>query len=195
VEGPSAKPAELPLAPIAFGSLARYDPSVNLRSTIAIFIMSFIAGGCASSLRVPQQPGGPHERPGVVQPAEPEPSPGEKIVDIAEGMIGTPYRYGGETPQGGFDCSGLVFYSFERAGLKVPRTAAEQRKAAERVKREQLELGDLVFFRSSKGRIDHVGIYAGDGRFIHAPNTGKVVSYAYLDDPYYQKHFVSAGRF
>jgi cell wall-associated NlpC family hydrolase len=167
---------------------------VNLRITLAIFIMSFVAGGCASSLRAPQQPGGPHERGGFVQPAQPAPSAGEKIVSIAAGMIGTPYRYGGETPKG-FDCSGLVFYSFERMGVKVPRTAADQRKAAERVKRDDLELGDLVFFRSSKGRVDHVGIYAGDGRFIHSPNAGRVVSYAYLDDPYYQKHFVSAGRF
>jgi cell wall-associated NlpC family hydrolase len=174
---------------------AGYDLPVNLRITLAIFVMSFVAGGCASTLRVPQQPGGPHERPMVTQPAEPEPTAGEKIVGIAAGLIGTPYRYGGETPKKGFDCSGLVFYSFERVGLKVPRTAADQRKAAERVKREKLEPGDLVFFRSRQGRVDHVGIYAGDGRFIHAPNEGKVVSYAYLHDPYYEKHFVSAGRF
>jgi murein DD-endopeptidase len=174
---------------------------VNLRITLAIFIMSFVAGGCASTLRVPQQPGGPHP---ATRPAEPqlragesspgESSPGEKVVSIAQGVIGSPYRFGGESPKG-FDCSGLVFYSFDRLGVKVPRTAADQREAAERIKRDDLAPGDLVFFRSSKGRIDHVGIYAGEGRFIHAPNAGKVVSYAYLDDPYYRKHFVSAGRF
>jgi cell wall-associated NlpC family hydrolase len=127
-------------------------------------------------------------------PAEPTPTAGEKIVSIAAKYLGAPYRYGGDSPKG-FDCSGLVFYSFEQLGLRVPRTAADQRKAAERVKRSNLEPGDLVFFRSSRGRIDHVGIYAGDGKFIHAPNSGSVVSYAYLDDPYYQSHYVSAGRF
>jgi cell wall-associated NlpC family hydrolase len=168
--------------------------SVNLRTSLAIFLSAFIAGGCASALRVPQQPGGPHERARVITPAEAQPTAGERVVGIAQGFIGTPYRYGGDNPRG-FDCSGLVFYSFERMGVKVPRTAADQRKAAELVKRSSLEPGDLVFFRSSKGRVDHVGIYAGDGRFIHAPNSGSVVSYAYLDDPYYRSHYVSAGRF
>ena len=163
----------------------------NLRTSIAIFLTAFVAGGCATAIH--QLPGGPHER--VVLPAQVESTAGEKVVTIAAGLLGTPYRYGGESPRKGFDCSGLVFYSFEQMGLKVPRTAAEQRKAAERVTRDDLEPGDLVFFRSSKGRIDHVGIYAGDGRFIHAPNSGSVVSYAYLDDPYYRSHFVSAGRF
>jgi cell wall-associated NlpC family hydrolase len=168
---------------------------VNFRTPFAVFVLAFIAGGCASSLRVPQQPGGPHERARVIAPAELEPSAGEKIVTVAARLLGTPYRFGGDSPKRGFDCSGLVFYSFEQVGLKVPRTAADQRKAAERVKRSSLEPGDLVFFRSSKGRVDHVGIYAGDGRFIHAPNSGSVVSYAYLDDPYYRSHYVSAGRF
>src|SRR5262249_27998635 len=130
----------------------------------------------------------------MVEPAEPELATGQKIVTVAEGLIGSPYRFGGETPKG-FDCSGLVFYSFEKMGIKVPRTAADQSKAAERVKRDELEPGELVFLRSPKGAIDHVGIYAGEGRFIHAPNAGKVVSYGYLDDPYYRKHFASAGRF
>lgn len=113
---------------------------------------------------------------------------------VASTLIGTPYRYGGEDPSG-FDCSGLVHYSFNRLGLKVPRTAAAQRKAASRVQRDELEPGDLVFFRTTRGPVDHVGIYAGEGRFIHSPRAGQVVSYAYLDDPYYRKHFVSAGRF
>jgi cell wall-associated NlpC family hydrolase len=171
-------------------------PPVNAsaRNLIAIFLTSFVAAGCATAVR--QLPGGPHERIGLSFPAQVEPATdGEKVVSIAAKYLGTPYRYGGESPRKGFDCSGLVFYSFEQLGQKVPRTAAAQRKAAERVSRDDLEPGDLVFFRSSKGRVDHVGIYAGDGRFIHAPNSGSVVSYAYLDDPYYRSHFVSAGRF
>ena len=167
---------------------------MNHRTPLAVFIVAFIAGGCASSRLVPQQPGGPRERESVNAPLEAEPSAGEKVVSIAAAFLGKPYRFGGDNPNG-FDCSGLVFYSFERLGVKVPRTAADQRKAAERVKRSNLEPGDLVFFRSSRGRIDHVGIYAGNGKFIHAPNARSVVSYAYLDDPYYRSHYVSAGRF
>jgi cell wall-associated NlpC family hydrolase len=169
--------------------------SANARTTLAIFLLSFLAGGCASRLRAPEVPdGGPREQTSLAPSAEVEPA-GSRVVGIAARLIGTPYRYGGDSPREGFDCSGLVFYSFEQMGVKVPRTAADQRRAAERVKRSQLEPGDLVFFRSSKGRVDHVGIYAGEGRFIHAPNSGSVVSYAYLDDPYYRSHFVSAGRF
>lgn len=165
----------------------------NVRTSIAIFLTAFLAAGCATAIR--QLPGGPHDRPGLSFPVQVEPTPGEKVVSIAAALLGKPYVYGGDSPRQGFDCSGLVFYSFEQMGLKVPRTAADQRKAAERVRRSDLEPGDLVFFRSSKGRVDHVGIYAGDGRFIHAPNSGSVVSYASLDDPYYRSHFVSAGRF
>ena len=168
--------------------------SLRTRNLIAIFLTAFVAAGCATAVR--QVPGGPHERLGMSVPAQVAPkTEGEKVVSIAAGFLGTPYRYGGASPRKGFDCSGLVFYSFEQLGQKVPRTAADQRKAAERVKRDDLEPGDLVFFRTSKGRVDHVGIYAGDGRFIHAPNSGSVVSYASLDDPYYKSHFVSAGRF
>lgn len=168
--------------------------NATVRNFIAIFLTSFVAAGCATAVR--QLPGGPHGRPGLPVPAQVEPTTaGEKVVSIAAGLLGTPYLYGGESPRKGFDCSGLVFYSFEQIGQKVPRTAAAQRKAAERVSRDDLEPGDLVFFRSSKGRVDHVGIYAGEGRFIHAPNSGSVVSYAYLDTPYYRSHFVSAGRF
>jgi cell wall-associated NlpC family hydrolase len=168
---------------------------VNFRTSLTIFILAFIAGGCASSLRVPQQPGGPHAAARPAQaPESAEPTLGQKVVTTAQQFIGTPYRYGGATPKG-FDCSGLVFHSFGLLGQSVPRTAADQRRAADKVDRSDLEPGDLVFFRTSRGRVDHVGIYAGDGRFIHAPNAGKVVSYAYLDDPYYRSHFVSAGRF
>jgi cell wall-associated NlpC family hydrolase len=116
------------------------------------------------------------------------------VVRVAAGLIGTPYKYGGQDPGKGFDCSGLVFYSFEQLGLDVPRTAADQRHAATPIARAALSPGDLVFFRSSARRVDHVGIYAGEGKFIHAPSKGAVVTYAYLDDPYYRAHFVSAGR-
>ena len=123
---------------------------------------------------------------------------GAAISHAAAQLVGTPYHFGGAGGEG-FDCSGLVAYVHERAGLDVPRTADEQRRAARPVPRNALLPGDVVFFRThshlSKHRVDHVGSYAGEGRFIHAPHSGGMVSYASLNTGYYQRHFVSAGRF
>jgi murein DD-endopeptidase len=113
---------------------------------------------------------------------------------IAAGMVGSPYRYGGETP-GGFDCSGLVYYSFRKAGIEVPRTTREQFKHSHPVRLSQLEPGDLLFFKVNWRKASHVGIYAGDGRFVHAPSSGKEVTYARLDDPYWHKRLKGARRF
>jgi cell wall-associated NlpC family hydrolase len=119
---------------------------------------------------------------------------GTFVAREAAQLIGRPYRYGGDDLRG-FDCSGLVFYAHDKRGIEVPRTADEQSRAATPVATDELVPGDLVFFRIRSRKVDHVGIYAGDGRFIHAPSTGQVVSMAYLDDPYYRRHMTGAGRF
>jgi murein DD-endopeptidase len=110
----------------------------------------------------------------------------------ALGMIGTPYRWGGESP-GGFDCSGLVYYSFGKAGADVPRTTAQLLHASRPVSLEQARTGDLVFF-SSAGKPSHVGIYLEEGRFVHAPSSGKRVEIASLQSSWYRRNFVRAGR-
>lgn len=115
-----------------------------------------------------------------------------KVVAVASDQLGTPYRYGGSKP-GGFDCSGLVEYSYAKAGLVVPRTSFEQYRAAQPVDISDARPGDLLFFRYDR-RISHVAIYLGEGRFIHAPSTGKLVSVASLRDPHYQAHFARAGK-
>jgi cell wall-associated NlpC family hydrolase len=168
----------------------------DYRTLLTTFMVAFLAGACASVPRSPSNAGETRSetQTGSVAESRPENAPGTQIVRIAAGLIGTPYRFGGEDPRAGFDCSGLVFYSFDRLGLDVPRTAADQRHAAKPVPLDELSPGDLLFFRSSARRVDHVGIYAGEGRFIHAPRRGAVVSYGYLEDPYYRTHFVSAGR-
>jgi cell wall-associated NlpC family hydrolase len=120
---------------------------------------------------------------------------GTAIVRIAASLIGTRYQFGG-ADEAGFDCSGLVLYVHERVGLHIPRTAAAQQQAALPVLLRQLAPGDLVFFSSGRRHgINHVGIYAGFGRFIHAPHAGVAVSYADLTSGYYASHLVSAGRF
>jgi cell wall-associated NlpC family hydrolase len=119
---------------------------------------------------------------------------GADIARFATQLIGTPYHFGG-ADQAGFDCSGLAVYVHEAVGLEIPRTAAKQSVAAQPVAAADLQPGDLLFFRIAAHHVDHVGIYAGAGRFVHAPRRGEVVSYASLDDPYYRKRWVRAGRF
>jgi cell wall-associated NlpC family hydrolase len=128
------------------------------------------------------------------QSAPPPRTTGEDLASFALTLRGTQYRYGGAT-RGGFDCSGLVFYAHRQFGLDVPRTAREQSKRAERVKPRKLKPGDLVFFSIDSWRVNHVGIYIGDGRFVHAPGRGKPVTVDSLDDEFYDDAFESAGRF
>ena len=119
--------------------------------------------------------------------------PGPTALRIAETRIGSPYRYGGSGPDT-FDCSGLVSYAYSSVGIRLPRTAAQQYAAVRPVPRQDLEPGDLVFFRVDGKNVGHVGIYAGDGRFVDAPQTGGRVRVASLDDPWYRERYVGAGR-
>jgi murein DD-endopeptidase len=121
-------------------------------------------------------------------------SPGAQALDVAREMLGTPYRYGGRDPRG-FDCSGLVGYAFNQGGIELPRTSREIFRISQKLAPQKLEPGDLVFFAISANKISHVGIYAGQNRFIHSPSSGKGVSYARMDNSYWQKCLVGAGRF
>ncbi len=134
--------------------------------------------------------------PPLTYPAQTRSANPNDILFRAIGLVGTPYRYGGNTPRGGFDCSGLVDYVFrDVAGIGLPRTAEEiSRIDAPEVSRNRLESGDLVFFHTNGRRISHVGIYVGKGRFVHAPNAGGTVRLDYLDEPYWREHFASAKR-
>ena len=116
------------------------------------------------------------------------------VISTARKMLGIPYRYGGASPNG-FDCSDLGSYVYRSAGIQVPRTSKEQYRQADRIPLAQLQPGDLLFFRLQPQKVSHVAIYEGRGRFIHAPSSGKRVSYASLDNPYWRKHLVGAGRF
>jgi murein DD-endopeptidase len=155
---------------------------------------ALLASGCAS---VPVQPLPQPPAPVVQSPSLPVPAPrveGAAIARAAALMIGAPYHFGG-ADAAGFDCSGLALYVHETVGLAIPRTAAEQQRAARPVPLAELSPGDLVFFRIRSRHVNHVGIYAGDGRFIHAPRAGLAVSYADLSRGFYAQHLVSAGRF
>jgi cell wall-associated NlpC family hydrolase len=154
-----------------------------------VFAALALAAGCRSR---------PPER--VVTPPPPAPAPpapisaGETLAQAAVAQLGSPYRYGGSTPEG-FDCSGLVLHVHGRAGIEVPRTAAQQFRAARPVDITDLAPGDLVFFRTQRRGVDHVGVYVGQGQFVHAPRRARPVSLERLDDPYYMPRFAGAGRF
>ena len=117
---------------------------------------------------------------------------GDRAATFALDQVGEPYRYGGNSP-GGFDCSGLVQYSYSRAGSSVPRTTRQLWSAAETVDRHQLRAGDLLFF-SIEGKMSHVGLYLGEQRFVHAPQSGRSVSVESLQAPFYRTAFIRAGR-
>lgn len=131
--------------------------------------------------------------PARVEPGAPAESARSPIVELALSQVGVKYRYGGSHPSEGFDCSGLVYYSYSSNGHAVPRTSREQYDASRRIPLAEAAEGDLVFF-SDQEKLSHVGIYLGDGRFVHAPSSGGSVRVAELDSPYYQRHLVGVGR-
>jgi len=119
-----------------------------------------------------------------------------RIVRTAQRYLGVQYRHGGASPRRGFDCSGYVMYVYEKNGILLPRSVQRQYHAGRRIRLRQAKPGDLIFFRTSRGkRLSHVGIYMGGKRFIHAPRSGKRVSYADMNKPYWKKRYIGAVTF
>lgn len=118
---------------------------------------------------------------------------GQRIAASAIEQLGRPYRYGGNGPES-FDCSGLVRFAHAAQGVAVPRTTGEQFRAARPVAIADLVAGDLLFFRFEGDKVSHVAIYAGNGRFVHAPQSGRPVELRSLDEPWYRSQLVGAGR-
>lgn len=163
------------------------------RTLPGMVLLLVVAGlvGCASTSPVTHKPV-VEARTAAPEPTKLQPHP-QRALAIAVDMIGTPYRYGGSSPRG-FDCSGLVYYAYSKAGIQAPRTTTAQYRKTKRVPVSDLQPGDLVFFNLSRGKTSHVGIYAGDGRFVHAPSSGKQVGYASLRNPYWRTRLTGAGR-
>ena len=117
---------------------------------------------------------------------------GRQIVSIADSLVGSPYRYGGASPSG-FDCSGLVYYTHQQVDIAVPRTTRAQARHRPAKQLASVKPGDILFFRIYGSNISHVGIYAGNNQFIHAPKSGKYVSYASINEPYWRERLVKVA--
>jgi len=120
----------------------------------------------------------------------------DELVRTARRFLGVPYRWGGEDRKNGFDCSGLTMVCYRLNGLNLPRNSRMQFRAGNSVSKKSLHKGDLVFFATHGGkRVTHVGIYAGGGKFIHAPRTGKTVRYANLSSSYWRRAYVGSRSY
>ncbi|MDQ3287096.1 MAG: C40 family peptidase [Pseudomonadota bacterium] len=179
---------------IAAATPARHRRTPALAASVAL--VALLAAGC----------GGNRERVRTHAPAAPAPQVWEVVAPAnpaaanavlmrAISLVGTPYAYGGNTPAGGFDCSGLVNYIYrDMLDLRLPRTsAALAAYQGPRIQPKQLTAADLVFF-GRPGKVSHVGIYVGEGRFVHAPSSGGTVRLDHLDGHYWRDHYSGAKR-
>ncbi len=117
------------------------------------------------------------------------------VTTHALSLIGVRYKFGGEDPERGLDCSGLIRHVFQQAtGISLPRSAREQAKVGDAVAMSELQPGDLVFFNTRRFQFSHVGIYLGNNEFIHAPSRGRAVEVVRLDQAYWQRAFNGARR-
>lgn len=155
-----------------------------------LFLIALAGCSATSQTRLPDPAAAPRAETAQLSTRD----PGEALANVALSLQGTRYRYGGVS-RDGFDCSGLVVYAHRRLGLEVPRTSRDQAEEAERVKPRKLKPGDLVFFKIDSRKVNHVGIYVGDHRFVHAPGDGKPVAVSSLDDEFYAESFSGAGRY
>lgn len=145
-------------------------------------LLALLLAGCAAGPRNAAEV--PHRTPSI----------GERIAGVALAQLGRPYRYGGAGPDS-FDCSGLVHFAYAALGIDVPRTTEAQFNAARPVPRRELAVGDLLFFRFENGpKVSHVAIYTGDGRFVHAPQSGRTVEAGRLADAWYSRRLARVGR-
>ena len=172
-------------------------PHPASKPLLALLLATLLSACASAPERAPSatHPTSPPPPVDSTPPAHPQEA--NDVLFHAIGLVGTPYRWGGNTPSTGFDCSGLVDYVYRTsAGISLPRTSHDMsRMDVPKITRiDNLDSGDLLFFRTEGSRISHVAIYVGKGRFVHAPNSGGTVRLDNLSNRYWHRHFAFARR-
>ena len=170
----------------------RYSHNVVRRTCVGgltLLLSGLILGGCSTPTRKPAPQS-------TIAKFKEDTSVGTEGISIAAmGLVGVPYRFGGNTPAGGFDCSGLIVYVYNNAaGIKLPRTVQEMSRAGQTIRNDAPAPGDLVFFNTTGERYSHAGIYVGHGRFVHAPSKGGTVRLDQMTSPYWAARYTEARR-
>lgn len=177
--------------------LHMYSRPTSLAATAASIAVAVLLSGCAGQAERVQQTNAHQQQArdasrGTGSVVSERRTVHERAALTASRQVGVPYRYGGADTDG-FDCSGLVHFAYRQAGKNVPRTTGSLWRSLERVSAGELRIGDILFFRIA-GKVSHVGMYLGGRKFVHAPQSGRSVSIAKLDSPFYSKVYVGAGR-
>ena len=174
--------------------MQRPDPYYRCYVALALSV-ALVLGGCGGGRNTRAAPPAMATSHGWAHVAPADPASANAVLMRAISLVGTPYRYGGNTPEGGFDCSGLVNYVYrDMLDLRLPRTSRDlAAMQGPRIAEAQLASGDLVFF-GNDGEVSHVGIYVGEGRFVHAPNSGGTVRLDRLDGSWWRDHYSGARR-
>lgn len=171
--------------------LTHFNTTLLCRTLIGcgIFICALTLSGCGTF--------GARSNTAKVTQFKQDTSVGTEDISIAAvGLVGVPYRFGGNNPKGGFDCSGLITYVYNKsANIKLPRTIQEMSRRGQSVDGQPPAPGDLVFFNTTGEKYSHAGIYVGQGRFVHAPSAGGTVRLEYITAPYWAARFTEARRF
>ncbi|HKG10484.1 MAG TPA: C40 family peptidase [Gaiellaceae bacterium] len=167
-----------------------------LRSLLPAFALVALVTGCGGSVTASQTvvPEAVIDEAELHRPAlrliEPPPTLGERAATIALKAVGVPYRWGGASPASGFDCSGLVYWTYKRLGMELPHSSYALYDLGRRVPQARARPGDLLFFWG----LGHVGIYAGHGRMVHAPHSGRSVEVVKLRGSYYDRGLIAVRR-
>ena len=167
---------------------------MSIMARVALLTFAALLSACAS--RTPPAPVAQKPVVFITHPEETSPVAAD-VLFRALGLVGTPYRWGGNTPDSGFDCSGLIKYVYnDAAGISLPRTTREMIvMRAQSIGQDKLQTGDLLFFATNGGsQVSHAGIYVGEGRFVHAPATGGTVKLDSLNKAYWQRAYLNAKR-
>lgn len=167
---------------------------MSIMARVALLTLAALLSACAS--RTPPAPVAQKPVVFITHPEETSPVAAD-VLFRALGLVGTPYRWGGNTPDSGFDCSGLIKYVYnDAAGISLPRTTREMIvMRAQSIGQDKLQTGDLLFFATNGGsQVSHAGIYVGEGRFVHAPATGRTVKLDSLNKAYWQRAYLNAKR-